>query len=244
MTISKQLHHLYIRSISSLIWLNEKIFFYPKLKRVYQQAFQGQKEVTILDVGANRGQSIDFFLSILPKAIIHSFEPNPGLFKDLKKKYTNPCIHLYEKGISSTTGTLTFYEHVLDETSGFELAAADSTYNDLKNRILFTKKEAAIKAAYEVSVTTLDAFVAQKDIGKIDILKIDVEGHELHVIQGTMILLKEKRIRYLQMEQHFDDQYKGEFSIIRELLEQVGYLEEIRLKHGFGDFYEIIYKSQ
>lgn len=242
--IKKQIHYYYIRTISSLIWLNENFFFYPKLKRFYNTIIKGEKEITIIDVGANRGQSIDFFLAIMPKATIHSFEPNPRLFKFLKKKYVEHNINLYEKGISAISGRMPFHEHVLDETSGFEKATNESSYNCLKNKVLLTKKASAIKASYDVLVTTLDAFVNEKNIDHVDILKIDVEGHELQAIQGCVSLLKEKKIRLIQLEQHFDDQYNAHYIAIENILNEAGYREIMRLKHGFGNFFEIIYCSE
>ena len=47
--------------IQSLIHINEAIFFYPKLKKFYKDNLKNAS-VSILDVGANKGQSIDFFL--------------------------------------------------------------------------------------------------------------------------------------------------------------------------------------
>ena len=45
--------------IQSIIHINENIFFYPKLKNFYKSIINN--DVCILDVGSNKGQSIDFF---------------------------------------------------------------------------------------------------------------------------------------------------------------------------------------
>lgn len=50
-----------IKIIQKLVHINEGIFFYPKLKRFYIKNLR-KKNLCILDVGANKGQSIDFFL--------------------------------------------------------------------------------------------------------------------------------------------------------------------------------------
>jgi FkbM family methyltransferase len=235
------LHKLYIRSIASVIWLNEKIFFYPALKGFYQAAFRGKKAVTVLDIGANRWQSILFFQHMFPDAVIHSFEPNPTLYKTLVKKFNHPRIHLHETGVSSTTGTKVFYEHVLDETSGFELAATDSHYNQIKNRILLTPSNQSIQASYEVKVIALDDFIESNQLENIDIVKIDVEGHEADVLQGAKHLLDSRKVRFIQMERHYDDQYALSHKTIDDLLTQAGYAEFFRQKHGFGNFFEVIY---
>ena len=64
---------LRIKIVAFLIEINEKIFFYPKLRKALH-SFLPQKPF-ILDVGANKGQSIDFFISIRPTSSIISFEP-------------------------------------------------------------------------------------------------------------------------------------------------------------------------
>ena len=71
--------------IQSLIHINEAVFFYPKLKKFYKENLKNAS-VCILDVGANKGQSIDFFLGINPNAKITAFEPNKKLFQFLQKQ--------------------------------------------------------------------------------------------------------------------------------------------------------------
>jgi hypothetical protein len=51
-----------------------------------------------------------------------------------------------------------------------------------------------------VPITTVDAVVAERNIPKIDLLKIDVEGHELAVLAGAATTLKRRLIRLVQFE--------------------------------------------
>jgi len=46
--------------IQRLIHINEAIFFYPRLKKFYVSNIN-KKQINIIDVGANKGQSIEFF---------------------------------------------------------------------------------------------------------------------------------------------------------------------------------------
>jgi hypothetical protein len=62
------------------------IFFYPKLKRFYKKNLK-KTNINILDVGANKGQSIDFFLKVNSNiAKIDAFEPNNKLILFIYKK--------------------------------------------------------------------------------------------------------------------------------------------------------------
>lgn len=52
----------------------------------------------------------------------------------------------------------------------------------------------------EVRCITLDALADQLGIAEIEFLKVDVEGHELFVLRGASELLRQGRVRFIQME--------------------------------------------
>lgn len=87
--------NLRTKIIQQLIHVNEAIFFYPKLKKFYKGNLKKQ-EINILDVGTNKGQSIDFFLKINSNVKFDAFEPNKKPFILLQNKYkTNAKINLH-----------------------------------------------------------------------------------------------------------------------------------------------------
>jgi hypothetical protein len=51
-----------------------------------------------------------------------------------------------------------------------------------------------------VPVTTLDLYVLEKCIEKVDLVKIDVEGYESEVIEGARTFLRTCQPRYVQLE--------------------------------------------
>lgn len=230
--------------IQSLIHINEAVFFYPKLKKFYKENLKNAS-VSILDVGANKGQSIDFFLGINPNAKITAFEPNKKLFHFLEEKYqSNANINLNNLGVSNTNGELEFNENILDETSTFESLNLDSKYLEKKAKVLGVTKESIIVDKYKVAVVTLSEFLKSNDNSSFDVLKIDVEGHELQVLEGLFSNGNQIKIRLIQLESHNDDMYlsNSKHGDIDQLLNKNGYFEIAKIKHGFGDFAEIIYK--
>jgi len=82
------------------------------------------------------------------------------------------------------------------------------------------------------------------DTERIELLKIDVEGHELDCLMGLSSQSAAK-IKYIQLEQHVSDMYlrKTGFDEIHAHLDHLGFHEIKRFKHGFGGFYEIIFKN-
>jgi len=232
--------------IQSLIHINEAIFFYPKLKKFYKDNLKSTS-VSILDVGANKGQSIDFFLGINPNAKITAFEPNKKLFQLLEEKYkNNGNIILNNLGVSNTNGELEFNENILDETSTFESLNLDSKYLEKKAKVLGVTKESIIVDKYKVAVVTLSEFLKSNESNSFDVLKIDVEGHELPVLEGLFINGNQIKIRLIQLESHNDDMYlsNSKHEEIDQLLNKNGYFEITKIKHGFGDFAEIIYENK
>jgi FkbM family methyltransferase len=230
--------------IQSLIHINEAVFFYPKLKKFYKENLKNAS-VCILDVGANKGQSIDFFLGINPNAKITAFEPNKKLFQFLQEKYhSNANINLNNLGVSNTNGELEFNENILDETSTFESLNLDSKYLEKKAKVLGVTKESIIVDKYKVAVVTLSEFLKSNDNSSFDVLKIDVEGHELQVLEGLFSNGNQFKIRLIQLESHNDDMYlsNSKHGDIDQLLNKNGYFEIAKIKHGFGDFAEIIYE--
>jgi tRNA G46 methylase TrmB len=63
--------------------------FKSEPETIFQQVFSKDRQLTIIDAGANRGTIIDQYAALYPKATIHAFEPFPELSDALKTKYLN-----------------------------------------------------------------------------------------------------------------------------------------------------------
>lgn len=229
--------------IQKLIQVNEWLIFYPRLRRFYKTKFAKNDVVSMIDVGANKGQSIDFFKGLFPKAEIAAFEPNLKLYKYLGQKYAAvPEISIQNVGISSREGALEFYENVLDETSTFEQLNPESAYLKRKARLLGVSAQKITVASYKVNVISLSDFIEKSGRTTFDILKIDVEGHELQCLQG-LFDKNNFTIRFIQIESHNDDMYlTNNSAAIHGILTANQYSVVARIKHGFGDFEELIYE--
>ena len=230
--------------IKRLIEINENIFFYPRLKRFYSGLLN--KEGVIIDVCSNTGQSIDFFLSISNKFRIFGYEPNQALADMLRHKY-HACkaIEISNKGLSDREGVKLLKVNILDLTSSFEDLNYQSDYQKKKSQILGVKNvEDLIIEEQRVTVSTLDHELTLMNFDRIELLKMDVEGHELNCLIGLSRETAQK-IKYIQLEQHVNDMYlkKRACNEIHDTLDHLGFQEVKRIKHGFGGFYEIIFKN-
>lgn len=243
--IGRLVRKLYISTISKAIWINEAIVFEPRLRSLYKRLeASGElgKPVTVVDIGANRGQAACFFNRLLPGARIIAIEANPDLVPLLRRKTNNLNIEILPLAVSEKPGILPFYRCVFDEVSTLEPPNKESKYLLFKSKILLVRPEDMYKIV-DVETSTLDQIVSKLNLTTIDILKIDVEGHETSVLKGANLTLAQKTARFIQVESHCDDQYQAKGAQAEKILALHGYRLIARIKHGFGNFYEEIYAS-
>jgi FkbM family methyltransferase len=236
---------MWVKVIKKLIEINENIFFYPRLKRELIKILD--KKGVIVDIGSNSGQSIDFFLKISKEFKIIGFEPNINLYEYIQDKYSNyQDILIENKGVSDHSGELKLKINALDLTSSFEELDYNSSYLKTKANVLGIKDvKDIIQREQSVRVTTINDIITDLNIQKIELLKIDVEGHEIKCLKGISAE-SAKKIKFIQIEQHEDDMYlnKTAFSEIETLLGELGFKEKLKIKHGFGNFFEFIFENQ
>jgi FkbM family methyltransferase len=239
------LRNFWALAISKIIWSLEKVIFYPKLEQVYKELnlSSATGRLVVFDVGANKGQSIDFFMGIYLDPKIYAFEPSKKTFAKLNSKLKESLqkdVSLFQMGLGTFPGEINFHESILDENSTFVLPNKNSRYQKKKNMALFQKSNNAFITT-SVQITTLDDFIQVNEINQIDILKIDVEGFEYEVLLGANIALQEKRIKVVQFERHQNDMHKDNFPAINEFLKMHGFFRISEIKHPFGSFFEELY---
>lgn len=235
---------LRIRLIQFLINLNEKLFYYPKLRSFYKK-LDFKSSPIILDVGSHKGESIDFFRRLWPNARLYGFEPNLSLFNKLIDKYNKtPEVAIANCAISDHDGVGVFHESVMSETSTLEYVNPESAHLKLKARILGVPEADLYKTTYEVNIRSIATIITENKIAKIDLLKIDTEGHEYKCLKGLFEGETACKVSYMQLEHQNYDLYTYQWREAEELLQSAGYIKIASIKHSFGDFYDVIYKLE
>jgi FkbM family methyltransferase len=219
----------------------ERFFYYPRLAKIYKILYGDLiQNPVILDVGANRGQSINFFQKHFEGCKIYAFEPLPKLAEKLKK-LENHQIQVIERAVGSSNGETLFWVSQLEETSSLIMPNAASKWNKTKSLIL-GKHPSEMFTSISVDCCTLDKFFLEMIESEIFFLKVDVEGAEYSVLLGAEKLLKEGLIHYLQIEQHENDMRANHSNEIQGYLTNLGYSRIFHIKHSFGNFYDDIYE--
>ncbi len=168
----------------------------------------------IFDVGANKGESIIRYKKLYKNPIIHSFEPNIDEVNILKQKYINDKnFYLNNLAVGDKKGKLEFNINANSGHSSFRNLIPNTTWIKKKsNDIKIDHSNYTIKKV-NAEIVTLDDYVNKKNITNIDILKIDTQGFEDKVLLGAKNLLKNNRIKLIQLELIFSEVYENPLNI-------------------------------
>tara|TARA_B110000093_G_scaffold158114_1_gene176906 strand:- start:202 stop:900 length:699 start_codon:yes stop_codon:yes gene_type:complete len=198
----------------------------------------------IFDVGSHRGESIDYFIKLKDLKKIQSFEPQKNIFLVLKKKYkNNNKVILNQIALSQNENYKDFYINDLSSTSSFSRLNKKSLWLKIKNRIL--NKKNPIISKIKIRSLTIDKFIKQKKIKKIDLLKIDTEGHELEVLKGALKTIKEHKVKFILIELHFSKMYQNySKKKIESFLAKNNFFLLKKFKFPFLSFVDNLYKFE
>lgn len=144
----------------------------------------------VMDVGANRGDWAKAVLARRPDAIIYCFEIVPAIADDLREAMADrPGVRVCDYGLSSTSAEKQVF---WNQTSGTE-----SSITPRLGDPLFAGSEVVPVTA---RVDTGDAVLGRLGISRVDLLKIDVEGHEIEVLIGFRGALASSALRPLVIQ--------------------------------------------
>lgn len=127
----------------------------------------------VFDIGANKGEYAYYAEKLIFPNNLYLFEPEKKLSKQLKSIF-NHC-QVFDIALSDTKGTHLFKIPIIN-------GVADKCLSSLEVDNKEDNETDAIE--YEVTTNTIDNFTKEKGVFP-DLIKIDVEGHELSVLKGA-----------------------------------------------------------
>lgn len=154
------------------------------------------KDIFILDIGGNVG----WYPSLLGRygysiLSFEAFERNYYVEKkNLCHLYNNSNIIIITKGLGDKEKICQYFKHINNEGNGMVICDDDKyILNDSRLKKMFVKES-------EVEITTLNSFIPYLSNKNIALIKLDVEGQELKILEGGSKLITQYHVPFVVLE--------------------------------------------
>ena len=185
-------------------YIYKEIYF----EGIYIDVLNQKKDLTIIDVGANIGITVQHFQPYAKK--LYAIEPSPEHFEALKmNKELNGWnnVELFNIALADRNGMMSFTQNVKNRTMN-TLIVGEKTGEDEHKVKPEMKVEALIKAKgyqgkIDVFTQSFDSFFEQNKIEKVDFVKFDAEGAEDMILRSEGFRKVVDKIDAIMVEFHF-----------------------------------------
>ena len=218
-------------------------FTQKKILKEIKNQLKLEKPITLIDVGAHKGEYISSIKKNFLNKKIYAFEPNTEIFNILEKKNFNDKVSIYNFGISNEEKKILFNKNIESSSSSINDLNKNSKYFKKKFLLLNFFSLRNISKKIEIKVLRLDKFILSNNVNYIDLLKIDTEGYEYQVLNSLDSQIS--RIKLIHFEHHYDDMIikKYKFTDIHNLLKKNNFKKVFKIKMKFRKSFEYIYKN-
>ena len=178
-------------------------FFYDIVDNLIHQKrivkFIENKDIKIvLDIGAHKGEFLNHIKTIKSIRKVYSLEPQKKIYRELLKKIDNKKFFAHNIAISDSNGIKKMEINDFTMTSTLSKVNSNSIYYKIKKFIIGNKK----KKYENIKTEKLDNFTKKRNLNKIDLLKIDTEGHEFQAIKSGLKTLKKTKYLLIEFRQN------------------------------------------
>lgn len=162
---------------------------------VYTDILNGQKDLVIVDVGANIGVTVDHFKDYAKK--VYAIEPSPENFAALKqnKEFNHwDNVELFNYALADKDGEMDFSQAPKNRTTNALLANGQPVgpggwYED----------------SFKVQTKGIDSFFEENNIEHVDFMKFDPEGSEELILYSEGFKKVAPKIKAIECEFHHGD---------------------------------------
>ena len=238
------INELYLKILNFIIFL---VDHKNKIKIINYFKKNTTGNLTLIDVGAHKGETIKYFAKFLNIGNVYAFEPNKIIYQKLLNN-----ISKLEKDVKCFNIALGDKDeikalNILNESSSSTINNLNksSKYYKRKNKIinLFSTNQEISKK--NVEIKTLSSFMDNFILKNQVILKIDTEGYEYKILKGLSKKHLE-RIDFIYIEHHYDQMVMKDykFSNINDFLKNNNFNLSFKIRMNFRKTFEYIYKKE
>jgi FkbM family methyltransferase len=174
----------------------------------------------VFDIGANIGaHTLGLARSVGPAGRVFAFEPSDFAFSKLKRNLAlNPALESQTLAHQILLAAEPNAQLPPKIYASWPLLAEEPVHPKLRGRFSTTSN---------ARVDTLDAFVERHGIQRLDLMKIDVDGHEYQVLKGgAKTLAQFQPILLMEMSPYVQDEQNHGFAALVALLRDAAYSVE------------------
>ena len=181
---------------------------------------------TSIDIGANHGIYLERLIPLSRRTI--GFEPNPELFVELISKFS-PEAEIMPYALSNKEIETELKIPLYNDSGNYYYIRGMGSLN---NKILNNKHFSSYKSI-KIKTKTLDNF----NYDNVGFIKIDVEGHEIEVIEGAMKTISEQKPNMIIEieERHREGAIKHIYSLMKNMDYDVFFIYN-NTPHHISDF--------
>ena len=172
---------------------------------------------TVLDIGANIGaHTLGLARSVGESGSIHAFEPTDFAVQKLRRNLAlNPeldrRVRVHQTLLAARADAPMQHEIY----SSWPLSGGENVH---------PKHRGMLATTNHASVDTLDAFAQREAVNRVDLIKIDVDGHEYPVLAGGAKLLASCRpVLVMEISPYVHKEEGNRFHDLIDLLGDAGY---------------------
>ncbi|MBN1760537.1 MAG: FkbM family methyltransferase [Chitinispirillaceae bacterium] len=139
-------------------------------------------DAVVLDVGANIGSMTLLFANYCPQGKVFAFEPTHYAFQKLQANLErNPLL------AQRVVAVNTFVSDRVSDHPGLQVCSSWKLNGDSPCHALHG---GIVMSSDKVASTTLDHFLAETELQRVDLIKIDTDGFEYDVLEGARHLIE------------------------------------------------------
>ena len=194
----------------------------------------------IIDIGAHKGEFLEIMLNIEKVNSFYAFEPQKNIFNELNKKFVkNEKVTLFNCAMDKEISNKKLKISKISMKSSLAEVNENSLY--LKFINLLTQSQSSFEGEYEVKTNTVDRIFRDISLQKT-LLKIDVEGFEMNVIEGSQTKLGE--ISFILLENQFGNHFKNNnFKDITKFLSERNYIISKKFLFPTLHYQDVLFKK-
>lgn len=174
----------------------------------------------IVEAGAYKGKETIALATQLPQGIVHAFEPVAEIFTQLQSNCAHlPNVRLYPMALSNSTGTKMM--HIAEHPERPGMPSQGSSLHAPQERLAHSPL--IFPHTIHVPAITLDEWAKRNNVDHVDLLWLDLQGHEKTVMESSPNILSTVRVIYTEVE--FIQAYEGhvQYPELKQWLESQGF---------------------